>query len=312
LKVAVTGGTGFVGSHLLPALVQEGHEVVCTVRPGTSSSTDGVRAVRADVGTGEGIERALAGAEAVVHLAALTRFSRDGPGEALGEYRRVNVEGTEAVARAALSCGARIFVHASSVKAMGEGSEEVLDESSPCAPDTPYAKSKLESEGVVREVFGGAGRCAAVLRLPMVYGPGDRWNLPRMIRWAEKGLPFPLVRPDPVRSLIYAGNVAAGIAALLSAPPAGFSVFLTTDGEDRSTSDLYSAVCRELGREPRFLPVPAVAARIGRRFSRDLRRLTTSFRVSSAKIEREIGFVPPVSFDEGLARTVEWYRRSPR
>lgn len=310
MKIAVTGGTGFVGSHLLPALLADGHEVVCAVRPGSPAPTEGVRTVRADVGTGEEIERALAGVEAVVHLAALTHVPQEGAKDALGEYCRVNVRGTETVVRAALGCGARIFVHASSLKAMGEGSEKVLDETSQCAPETPYGISKLESEAIVRQGFCGGGRCAVALRLPMVYGPGDRRNLPRMIRWARKGLPMPLFRPKPMRSLVYVGNVAAGIAAVLAGPPTGFSTFLLTDGEDRATSDLYRAVCRELGRTPRFLPMPAAAAKIGATLSRDFRRLTTSFRASSARIEREFGFIPPFSFDEGIARAVEWYRRS--
>jgi nucleoside-diphosphate-sugar epimerase len=121
----------------------------------------------------------------------------------------------------------------------------------------------------------------------MVYGPGNKGNLPRMIRWADRGLPFPLVQPDNLRSMVYVGNVVAAIKAVLEAPPAGGAAartYIVKDDVDGSTRMIYSSICRELGKAPRFLSFPAALGRIAGAFSEDFRKVSSSFRVSSAKI----------------------------
>ena len=310
MRIAVTGATGFIGSHLIPALLHAGHEIVSACEAGGEGDIEEGKAIPVDVVTGKGLEEVFSGSDAVIHLAARNHVMREVATDPLVEYRRVNVGGTRHAMRAAISAGTKTFLHFSSVKAICEGSDAVLDEESVCAPKTPYGISKLESEEAARTIAAGSGIRVAILRLPMVYGPRNQGNFPRMIRWARKGLPFPLFRPDNLRSMVYVGNVVAGVLALLKRSPEGVSTFILKDNEDHSTRRVYSAICRELGTSPRFLPVPAAAARLGGLFSEDLRKLAGSFRVSSAKIEKEIGFLPPFSFDEGVARTVRWYMRS--
>ena len=171
----------------------------------------------ADICTARGLSEALTGAKAVVHLAARNHVLSETEKDPLLEYRRVNVEGTRNVVRAARNQGVGLFVHLSSIKAMGEGTGDILDETSPCLPSTPYGISKLESEEVVRAETDGTGMAVLIFRLPMVYGPGNKGNLPRMIRWADRGLPFPLVQPDNLRSMVYVGNVMAAVKAVLEA-----------------------------------------------------------------------------------------------
>jgi nucleoside-diphosphate-sugar epimerase len=289
-----------------------GHEVSCTVEPAMPDTIPGVRMFPTDISTGAGVSEAFSGADAVVHLAARNHVLQEKAKDPLAEYRKVNVEGTRNVIRAAADSGVKRFIHLSSVKAMGEESENVLDEGSPCAPKTLYGISKLESEEVVRTEATRAGMRAVILRLPMVYGPRNKGNLPRMILWADRGLPFPLFQPDNLRSMVYVENVVAGTMAVLKSPPAGVSTYILKDREDYSTRTVYSAICRELGKPPRFLPIPALAVRLAGILSEDFRKISGSFRVSSAKIEKEIGFVPPHSLEEGIARTVEWYKDSAR
>jgi nucleoside-diphosphate-sugar epimerase len=271
---------------------------------------DGVRSFAADIVSGDGLSMGFPGAEAVVHLAARNHVLKETSQDPLAAYRRVNVEGTRNVAQAASDAGARLFVHLSSVKAMGEESDSLLDEESPCVPKTPYGISKLESEDAVRVVSERSGMTAVLLRLPMVYGPGNKGNLPRMIRWAARGYPFPLFQPDNVRSMIYVENAVAGILAVLKSAPAGAATYILKDKEDCSTKTIYSIISKELGKRPRFLRVPVAVVRFGEVFSDDFRKITGSFRVSSAKIERELGFFPPFSVQEGLARTVRWHMHS--
>jgi nucleoside-diphosphate-sugar epimerase len=266
-----------------------------------------------DICTGNGIAAAFTGVDAVIHLAARNHVLRETAKDPLLEYRRVNVEGTRNVVRAARKQGVGLFVHVSSIKAMGEGTGDILDETALCLPSTPYGISKLESEEVARGEADGTGMAAVIFRLPMVYGPGNKGNLPRMIRWADRGLPFPLVQPDNLRSMVYVGNVVAAVKAVLEAHPMGGAAsrtYIVKDDADCSTRMIYSSICRALGKVPRLLPLPAALGRVAGAISEDFRKVTSSFRVSSAKIREEIGFVPPVSGEEGIARTVQWYKRS--
>jgi len=133
-----------------------------------------------------------------------------------------------------------------------------------------------------------------------------------MIRWAENGYPFPVFHPENLRSMIYVGNVVAGILALLKVSPAAGTTYILKDREDYSSTMVYSAICNALGKKPRYLPLPSLAVRMGGSLSEDFRKITGSFRVSSAKFEKDFHFVPPFTLEEGIERTVEWYKRSAR
>jgi nucleoside-diphosphate-sugar epimerase len=308
--IFITGATGTVGPSVVNALDKTGARIRTfsfdAPTPGLFSSH--IDNVIGDVTDQAAVQSAMQGVDAVVHLAARNHVLKETAKNPLAEYRCVNVEGTRNVVLAAAKSGARLFIHLSSVKAMGEESEEILNEECPCAPKTPYGISKMESEKAVRAEVAKNRMGAVILRLPMVYGPRNKGNLQRMIRWAERGLPFPLFQPDNLRSMVYVENVVAGIMAVLNNPSAGMSTYILKDREDYSSGTVYSAICRELGKKPRFLRVPTAITKLGGILSEDFRKVTGSFRVSSAKIERETGFIPPVSFEEGISRTIRWYR----
>jgi len=310
MKVAVTGSTGFIGSHLLPLLSSRGYSCVALTEPGLRYGGDGVQRFFVDVTSGEGLVEGLEGSDGVVHLAARNHVLKETEKDPLSAYRRVNVEGTRNVIRAAVQAGARWFIHFSSVKATGESGEAVLDEFSPCCPATPYGISKLESEEVVRHEAVENGIKAIIFRLPMTYGPGNIGNLPRMIRWADKGLPFPLFHPENLRSMVYVGNVVHAVLLAIQKDLQGVPTYILKDVEDYSTRIVYSAICNALGKKPRFLPVPSPVVRLGGLISEDFRKITGSFRVSSAKFVRDTNFTPPFTLEEGISRTVEWYKRS--
>lgn len=309
-RIVITGTSGFIGSHLVPALLNSVYQVAGIVEPRMGKSIVGAKVFEADISSGVGIKEAFSGADVVAHLAARNHVLRETAKDPLAEYRKVNVEGTRNVIWAAADSGVKLFIHMSSVKAMGEESESILDEESTCKPKTPYGISKLESEQVVRTEAARAGMRAVILRLPMVYGPRNKGNLPRMIHWAYRGLPFPLLQPDNLRSMIYVENVVAAVLASINKAPAGLSTYILKDRADYSTRLVYSKICRELGKSPRFIPLPETLVRLGGMVSDDFRKVVVSFRVSSAKIEKELGFVPPFSIEEGIARTVQWYKHS--
>lgn len=308
MKIAVTGSTGFIGSHLLPMLVSQGHRVFSLKEADQQFKGDTVDSFYSDVITGEGLREGFRGVDGVIHLAARNHVLKETENDPLAAYRRVNVEGTRNVILAAVEAGARWLIHFSSVKAMGEGGDAVFDENSSCTPSTPYGISKLESEIVVRHVAEETGLQAIIFRLPMVYGPGNKGNLLRMIRWADRRLPFPVFQPDNLRSMVYVENVVHGVSLALVPTSLGGGTYILKDREDYSSRRLYSSICRELGKPPRFVTIPAIIGQFGGIFSEDIRKVTRSFRVSSVKIEKELGFSPPYSFQQGITETVACYR----
>ena len=321
-RVLVTGASGFLGRPVTRALLARGARVRGLARPGSAPLEPGVEPAPAEgLHDREGLRRALEGVDAVVHLAARVHVMHDAAADPLAEFRRVNVEGTRAVLEEAIRAGARRFLFASSVKALGEGGDAVLTDDTPPAPADPYGVSKLEAETVVRALAGAAGVHAPILRFPLVYGPGVGANFLRLLRTVDRGLPLPFGLVRNRRSMVYVGNAAAAVVAALESPAAARETFLVSDGDDASTPELVRRVARALGRPARLLPIPpllfAGAGRAGDLVSRivpvpvtsaALHRLLGSLAVDPSRFFRLTGFTPPFTVEEGLAATAAWYR----
>ena len=320
--VLVTGASGFLGRPVTRALLARGARVRGLARPGSAPLEPGVEPASAEgVHDREGLRRALAGADAVVHLAARVHVMRDDAADPLAEFRAVNVEGTRAVLEEAVHAGVRRFLFASSVKALGEGGEAVLTDDTPPAPADPYGVSKLEAEAVVRELADAAGVHAPILRFPLVYGPGVGANFLRLLRSVDRGIPLPFGSIRNRRSAVYAGNAAAAVVAALESPAAARETFLVSDGDDHSTPELVRRIARALGRPARLVPIPPVlfagAGRMGDLLSRVVPvpvtsamvdRLVGSLAVDPSRFFRLTGFTPPFTVEQGLAATAAWYR----
>lgn len=277
-RVLVTGASGFVGSAVVPALEAAGWQVV---RGGRSL----YGAIGPDTDWGKGLE----GTQAVVHLAALAhRF--DSPGE---DYLRVNAEGTRSLARACAQRGIGRVIFLSSVKAED--------------PSDFYGASKRAAERALEE----SGLSYLALRSPLVYGPGVKANFLSLMRAVDRGLPLPLGSVVNRRSFVFSGNLADAVARALGSAERG--VFGVSDGEDLSTPELARRLGRAMGRAPRLWPAPpallrAAAGLVGRRASAE--SLLGDLCVDAGPLRRALGWAPPYSVDEGLARTAQWYYAS--
>jgi nucleoside-diphosphate-sugar epimerase len=263
------------------------------------------------------LRQAVAGVEGVIHLAARVHMTRS-PGDTEA-FRRVNVEGTKSLLELAIAAGVRDFVFVSTVKVMGETSDEPWTENMAAVPVDPYGATKLEAEQVVRELAGRAGLHAPILRPPLVYGPGMRANALRLFQAIDRGLPLPLGGIRNRRSLLYVGNLTVGLLGTLTSE-GGNDTFFVSDQQDLSTSELAVAVARALGRPSRLIRVPVpllrTAGRIGDLVARALpiplntpavARLVGSLAVDSSRLSRQTGYSPPFSMAEGLRITAEWY-----
>jgi len=312
----VTGATGFVGLALCTKLKIRGAEVRALARKTAKGPWDQIFV--ADVGAGPLPNDALEGVDTVFHLAgkvhALSEIDVDET-----EYIRANVEGTRNVLEAAAKANVKRFVFVSSVKAGGEGSDVCLDEAMEDNPETPYGRTKLEAERLVFNLAREYDMHAVVLRLPLVYGPGHKGNLERMLEAVAARRFPPLPEFGNNRSMVHVDDVAS--AAILAAenPAANVQTYIITDGRPYSTRELYALMRVALGRRKPLLSLPGKALRASARFgdfvgrlrgkrfcfdSSALEKLANSAWYSSRKIETELGFKPAYDLEKALPEMI--------
>jgi len=248
--------------------------------------------------------------DVVIHCAARVHFMKDDPVRALSEFRRVNVAGTETLIKAAAQAGVKRFIFLSSVKAQGEHSMpgQPFRETDSPAPADPYGLSKLEAESAVRSVASAEGMEFVIIRPPLVYGPGVKANFLSMMKWLHRRVPLPLGAIHNKRSLVAIDNLVDLIVTCMHHPAAANQVFLVSDGEDFSTTELLQRLGHSLGKPARLLPVPmslfkAGATLVGKR--EVAQRLCGSLQVDISKSWELLGWAPPVSADEAMRRTAE-------
>ena len=308
MKVLVTGATGFVGRALVERLARESRVSVRAVVRGAvrRESVDlpaHVERVAGELDSAWDWRPALADVTIVVHLAARVHVMRDRASDPLTEYRRVNVAGTEHLARSAVASGVRRFVFLSSVKVNGEAG--TFQETDTPHPVDPYGVSKLEAEGAVRTVAAGTSMDAAIIRAPLVYGPNVGANFGSLIRAVQSGVPLPFGAIHNRRSLVALDNLVDFIVVCMEHHAAVNETFLVSDGEDVSTADLVRRLAHAAGRSARLIPVPpsllALAASLAGRHD-VAQRLMGTLCVDITKAHRQLAWVPPVSLDEGLRR----------
>jgi nucleoside-diphosphate-sugar epimerase len=258
-------------------------------------------------------DAALQGIDVVVHTAARVHVMKDSSEDPLAEYRRVNVEGSLALARQAASAGVRRFIFLSSIKVNGEQTDPghpftVEDEPGPV---DPYGRSKWETEQALHVLAQETGLEIVVIRPPLVYGPGVRANFLAMMCWLHRRVPLPLGAVENQRSLVARDNLVDLIATCIDHPAAANEVFLVSDGEDVSTAELLRRLGQAIGRPARLIPVPipllkGVASVLGKQAVAD--RLLGSLQVDIEKTRSRLDWAPPVCVDDGLRKTADHFR----
>jgi nucleoside-diphosphate-sugar epimerase len=309
--ILVTGATGFVGAALVARLAREGTQTRACVRRDDAATPDGVHMVQVGGGLTADTDwsRALIGVSVVVHAAARVHVMDDTAADPLTEFRRVNVEGTLNLARQAAAAGVRRFVFISSIKVNGESTlpEQPFTPDDKPAPLDAYGVSKMEAEQGLRELAAQTGMEVVIIRLPLVYGPGVKANFAALMRAVQRGWPLPLGAVHNQRSLVALDNLVDFIVTCLSHPQAANQTFLVSDGHDLSTTELVRGLACAAGVPARLLPVPVWALQAGAALlgkGDAVQRLCGNLQVDIAKARTLLGWVPPVSVDEGLRRAV--------
>lgn len=311
MRVLITGATGFVAQGVIRALRDEGHTLSGTTRQsGVGQGPDRIPLYHVPSFDAD-LAHVVAGADAVVHLAARTHQLGERGRDAIDLYRAINRDGTRHLAEGAAAAGVKRFIFMSSVKAAGEESfAQPLNETMPPAPEDAYGISKWEGEQALAEVAARTGLESVILRPPLVYGPGARGNLATLLKACERGLPLPFAGIDNRRSLISVANLASAVSLALR-HPAPIGTYFVSDGEDLSTGELIARLSRALGRRPLLYPVPGFLFDIGRRLpkvGRAVRRLTGSLQVDSRRIRERLGWSPVQSLAAGFAEMAEAWK----
>lgn len=320
-RVVVTGGTGFLGTHLVRALRERGCAVRVLVRPGSSKSrvneAAGAEVVGTELTDAAAVGRALEGATGLYHLAG--QLLRPGVGEE--DYARVHVEATRSVLGAcARSPGLRAVVHCSTTGVLGPTGPEPACEDAPPSPSNVYERTKAEGERLALAIAEQHGLPLNVARPALVYGPGDR-HLAGWFRSIEAGYYRVVGSGDSLLHPIYVDDLVDGMLRCSDAPAR--RVYHLVGERPVPIREMADAIARALGRRvprgriPRGLAL-AVATLLELlplvdRGRLPLTRSRVAFMTESraycgCRARRELGFEPRVDLATGLRRTVEWYR----
>jgi len=326
MAILVTGSTGFVGQALCHSLVHSGHIIRCAVRVGPkyflskenrkTANKNNFVAID-DIGPSTNWLHTLQDIDTVIHLAARVHSMQGNSEYHSKDFQEVNTLGTAHLAGEAAKAGVSRFVYLSSIKVngdetgqRGQKSKTPFSETDIPNPQDSYAISKWEAEQALNAISNETGMEVVIIRSPLVYGPGVKANFLRLLRVIDRSIPLPLGSLHNARSLVNIDNLIDFLITCIKHPAAAGETFLTSDGKDLSIPELIEKIARYMGRPCRLLPTPPSLLRfvgklVGKEY--DVKRLCASLQVDITKARNVLGWEPPVSVDEGLKKTVEWY-----
>ena len=248
---------------------------------------------------------ALRDVNVIVHLAARVHVMHDTATDPLTAFRTVNVNGTLNLARQAAAAGVKLFVFISSVKVNGESTQprRAFTEADAPKPQDAYGQSKHEAEQGLRQLSADTGMEVVIIRPPLVYGPGVKANFAALMHAVQRGWPLPLGAVHNQRSLVALDNLVDFIVTCITHPQAANQTFLVSDGQDLSTTELVRGMAQAAGVPARLLPVPVWALLAGASLlgkGDAVQRLCGNLQVDMSQARSLLGWLPPVSVEEGL------------
>ena len=332
MRILVTGADGFIGQHLVRALLDEGHQVrgmYNVEKPLYFFSKTEIEWRKADLRDAATLVKIAENIDVVYHLAAIPRNDMR---KSWDDYKVVNVNGTASLLEESNKAGVRRFLYVSSVEAAGYGDGiHPRVETDPPRPDNNYGKSKLEAEGLV---LGKKWNMeCVVLRLPMIYGPGTFLIVPKLFGFVKKRF-YPLIgKGQGLMEFCYVGNAVNALVLASRHEKARGELFYISDKRSYLIKDVIACVAESMKVKVRFIHIPVLVAMCvavcfeavaklfpfpplvspySRKpfFTRETVRWTTKNwnTVSTEKIRTMLGYAPTVDIAEGCKRTAEWLK----
>jgi nucleoside-diphosphate-sugar epimerase len=310
MRVLVTGSSGFVGTKLLKVLAEKKCiDILATTRRAPIDCPSPVRMLKdCVISTSMDWRPHLNGVNVVIHAAARVHIMNDLESNPLEAFRAVNVQGTMRLAEQAAEMGVGRFIFLSSVKVNGESTtyDEAYTPDAVPAPVDPYGISKMEAEVELRALADRTGMEVVIIRPVLVYGPGVKANFLSMMKWLYNGVPLPFGAIHNSRSLVALDNLVDLIVLCIGHPGAANQIFMVSDGEDLSSSELLSRMAYALNKPARLFPVPAKLLEVCARFigkPQLSQRLCGSLRVDISKTRDILGWKPVITVDSALKET---------
>ncbi len=332
--VLVTGGGGFIGSHLVEMLLEEKFRVrVLSYSPEDENflKQAQVQIVQGDIRDDEVLDKCVLGVDWVFHLACVSRYNANIQEK---DYWEVNCRATESLLKKSFSADVKRFIHISSIEAVGYSQDGLpLNEQSPHHPRNIYGKTKLEGEKIALEFSRKTGMDVRVVRPPMTYGPREKVVFERMFRPIHSWGIYPLFgQGKPWVEFCYVKNMVRGLLLVAEKGKAG-EIYFLSDVRSYTFREVLETMAEIMGRPLRFIPIsdgmawvlacvfeglakifpfyPFYIQATGcAPFSR--RSLTWLLKSSVfcdiSKAQKELGFASRYSLKEGLRETVSWYR----
>jgi len=295
-RIAVTGASGFIGSHLVPALYSRGHRVIAITRRPLRQALPEVRQIAiGDLKQTINWIAALDGADVVIHLAGIAHAGAEIPAAV---YNQVNHLTTAALADAVNRLRARLIFVSSVAAQVPPSADQLVTEREPATPNSEYGRSKRAAELAIAAANGRY----VTLRPTLIYGLNVKANMKRLLQLAKLPLPLPFASIDNRRSLLGISNLIHAFEFLLAHEEIDKETFLVADPEPLSLPDIVSYLRKGMGRSPNLIsisPQPLAAVFSFLKREEMWRRLSGNLVVSTEHF-RQVGYSPVESTRDGL------------
>lgn len=323
MNILVTGGTGFMGTYLIPRLLEEGHNVRLIVRNSSKARQlyhNTCELIEGDIQNADSLKGCCVGIDIVYHMAAL--MGHDSPSsEAFEKFRKVNVEGVKNIVREAQKCNVKKFIHISSTAAMGLQRETYIDEKKICNPYTPYQVTKREGELIVLDEVKKNNFPAIIVRPSMVYGPGFKGDFLTIAKVCKTGF-FPQIGSGKNLSpALYITDLCDALIRFIDKGEIG-EIYLLSSKESYTLKETAEIIGKAINKSIKFIYIPKsmaiagvslleyVCKLIGKKpviTKRNIQSVSKDRVINISKLMNTLEFEPQIPLKIGLPITIAYF-----